>query len=224
MASPLKMKNVRKTYRKGERSVAALDGVTLGVGRGELVIVRGPSGSGKTTLLLTAGGLLEPDTGEVAVAGRYPCTLLPEERARLRAAEIGFVFQQFHLLPYLTVFDNVMIPSLALPREGSRERARELIEDFGLLGRADHLPGELSTGERQRTALARAMLNEPGLLLVDEPTGNLDPDNAALVMERLAAYAANGGAVLVVTHSEAAEKYASRIDRLIAGRLSDLEE
>jgi len=207
--------------------------VSLSVQPGELVVVRGPSGCGKTTLLLAAGALLTPDEGRVLVDGQDPYGLPREERARLRAATIGFVFQQYHLIPYLSVLENVMTPALAVRDQSyqrsavmcsenpctTRSRAAELLERFQLADRADHLPAELSTGERQRTALARALFNRPSLLLADEPTGNLDPENAAIVLKHIAEFARSGGAVLVVTHDEAAKPYADQIIHLRKGRI-----
>ena len=134
----------------------------------------GPSGCGKTTLLLVAGGLLRPENGEVSIDGTDPYSLSGEQRARFRAEQIGFVFQQFHLVPYLNVLDNVMAPALVTGETSARERAGILVERFGLADRLGHRPGQLSTGERQRVALARALLNEPRVILADEPTGNLD--------------------------------------------------
>jgi ABC-type lipoprotein export system ATPase subunit len=207
-----------KVYRREDREVRALDGVSVSVAAGEFVAVRGPSGCGKSTLLLACGGLLRPDEGRVEIGGQDPYAMSGDERARLRATKIGFVFQQFHLVPYLTVLQNVLAPSLAAPANGAARRAMELIERFALSGRAEHLPEELSTGERQRTALARALLNRPGLLLADEPTGNLDADNAAAVMGYLEGFAAEGGAVLLVTHDDRAARHAQRVVHLGAGR------
>ncbi len=217
MSALLEISDVRKRYRKSDAVVRALDGVSLAVDLGEFVVVRGPSGCGKTTLLLTAGGLLKPDGGRVSLDGRDPYGLSADARAGLRAATVGFVFQQFHLIPYLNVFENVLTPSLAVGGDRVRQRAAELLDRFGLSARAAHVPAELSTGERQRTALARALLNRPRLLLADEPTGNLDPDNAAVVLKHIAEFAQAGGAVLLVTHDEVAREHADRIIRLEAG-------
>ena len=215
----LQIERVSKLYRKAESVIPALDQAWIGVNAGEFVVVHGPSGSGKTTLLLSAGGLLAPDDGQVLVHGRDPYRLPREKRARLRAEMIGFVFQQFHLIPYLTVRENVLAPSLALPAGDARERGEELIEHFNLSARAAHMPSELSTGERQRTALARALLNRPRLLLADEPTGNLDPENASVVLTYIAEFARTGGAVLMVTHNELAAACADRIVQMREGRL-----
>jgi len=214
----LEVCQVRKSYRSPRGPVRALDGVSLKVGAGEITVVHGPSGCGKTTLLLAAGALLAPDDGRLFVDGRDPYRMSVEERARLRATTIGFVFQQFHLIPYLTVLDNVLAPSLANPFRGARERAQELLDRFGISSRAEHVPAALSTGERQRTALARALLNEPRLLLADEPTGNLDPDNSAAVLAYIADFAHTGGAALMVTHSDAAKAHAGQIMEMSEGK------
>lgn len=206
MTDVLKIEHVTKTYRRRGRSeVSALRDVSLTIPPGAFKVIHGPSGSGKTTLLLAAGGLQEPDTGTVQVAGTDLYAMSPEQRARFRAANIGFVFQQFHLIPYLTVLENVLAPTLAVSGNGARDRAEELIDAFGLSHRLDHPPSELSTGERQRVAMSRALLNEPALLLADEPTGNLDSQNAEAVLKHLHAFAERGGAVMVATHDNRVE-------------------
>ncbi len=139
----------------------------------------------------------------------------------MRATTIGFVFQQFHLMPYLTVLDNVLAASLARPSAEARQRAMALIEHVGLSARLDHVPSELSTGERQRVALARAMLNQPRVLLADEPTGNLDPASGDTVLKYLADFAGGGGAVLLVTHDARAAEYAGRIVHMADGKLAE---
>jgi ABC-type lipoprotein export system ATPase subunit len=207
----LQIVNVTRTYANLRGTVEALAGVSLQVAAGEFVAVRGPSGCGKTTLLLTAGGLLRPDSGRVTVAGQDFYAMGDEARAGFRAVHVGFVFQQFHLMPYLSVLDNVLAAALALPLQHARERAMELLRHFGLESRAHHVPAELSSGERQRTALARALLHNPRLLLADEPTGNLDPDNGRVVLQCLADQARAGAAVLLVTHDPQAAAGADRI-------------
>jgi ABC-type lipoprotein export system ATPase subunit len=215
----LRVTELAKAYQATGKTVRALDAVTLQVSPGELVAVQGPSGCGKTTLLLIAGGLLRPDSGQVLLAGQDPYALAPDARARFRAAHLGFVFQQFHLVPYLSVLDNILAPTLARPVADARRRAADLARRFGLAERQGHVPAELSTGERQRTALARALLHEPGLLLADEPTGNLDESSGKAVLGSLAEFAKAGGAVLVVTHDPRAAQYATRTVRMESGRI-----
>ena len=216
----LEIQHISKYYHRQDGIVKALENVTLNIDAREFVAVQGPSGCGKTTLLLAAGGLLVPDTGEVLIDGCDPYNMSPDDRAMLRAAEIGFVFQQFYLIPYLTVLDNVRAPSIALPQENTDKRAHELISRFNLSERSSHVPSELSTGERQRTALARALLNNPKIILADEPTGNLDKDNAEIVLTSLASFVDSGGSVLLVSHDENVTSYAHRTIYLRNGKIS----
>ena len=215
----LEFKNVSKWFNGVQGKVTALKGISFSVRPGELLAMRGPSGCGKTTLLLTAGGLLRPSEGNMHIDGQDPYGLSPEMRSRLRARTIGFVFQQFHLIPYLTVRQNIMTASLAVPLKEASERTQKLISHFGLDDRADHVPARLSTGERQRTALARALLNEPKVIMADEPTGNLDEDNAQTVFGYLSQYVGDGGCVLLVTHDDRAAAHATRTLQMSQGRL-----
>ena len=210
---------VTKTFRKNGSEVTSLDRFTAEVAEGEFVAVRGPSGSGKTTLLLTLGGMQRPSDGSVQLAGRDLYALSPAERARLRSSEIGFVFQMFHLVPYLDLLGNVLLACPGKPSAEVRQRASGLMDELGLADRASHRPGELSAGERQRLAVARALLNRPKLILADEPTGNLDPENAAEVIRHLAEFHRGGGTVVLVTHGSAADAHADRSLRLEQGRL-----
>ena len=167
---------------------------------------------------------LGPDSGGVNVDGNAIYDLSPDRRARFRAKQIGFIFQQFHLVPYLNVEKNVL--AAAMGADGStadaKTRASELLERFGLQERRKHLPGRLSTGERQRTALSRALLNNPKVLLADEPTGNLDPENTAIVLEEMQKFAAAGGCVLLVTHDDRVAETASTRYTMEAGKLVSL--
>ncbi len=201
MPDILELENVSKTYRpQGRSEVVALQEISIKLESGKFKVVSGSSGSGKTTLLLVSGGLLMPDTGSVRVNGEEMYKLSSESRARFRADNIGFVFQQFHLIPFLNIMENVLVPTLAIVNGSAENRAKSLIDYFGLSHRMEHPPSELSTGERQRVALARAMLNEPALVLADEPTGNLDEKNAEIVLKHLRDFADKGGAVLMATH------------------------
>lgn len=217
----LELDQVSRRYEGLAGAVNAVQDVSLTVAAGEFVAVCGPSGCGKSTLLLMAGAVLRPDAGRVLLAGVNPYTLSPDERAAFRGRHVGFVFQQFHLVPYLTVLENVLAPVLAHGVPDAQDRARQLLEQFGLRGRLQHVPGELSTGERQRVAMARALLNRPQVLLADEPTGNLDPENAEIALGFLTDFARAGGAVLLVTHDVAAAGRADRIVRLRDGRIVD---
>jgi ABC-type lipoprotein export system ATPase subunit len=199
-----------KTYRTSRGEVRAVDGMSLQVDSGELVVVHGPSGCGKSTLLMLAGALLEPDSGVVKVGDTNPFALSAGRRAAFRAQNIGFVFQEFHLIPYLSVLENVLAPTLACEIPDAGDKARELLDRLGLAARSAHVPAELSTGEKQRVALARALLPCPKLLLADEPTGNLDSENAGIVLGHLKHCATTGCAVLVVTHNREVFAYANR--------------
>jgi ABC-type lipoprotein export system ATPase subunit len=214
----IQLDHVTKSYATRNGPVRALDEVTLGVEPGEFVAVCGPSGCGKSTLLLVAGGMTSPTSGRVHVAGNSLADLSPSQRAAFRAESIGFVFQMFHLLPYLTVLDNVQAAAIS-PGEVARRRGCELLERFGLADRLAHRPAELSVGERQRVAMARALLNGPRVLLADEPTGNLDPDNSAVVTGHLREFQQSGGTVLLVTHDSRVAAAAQRVVRMTAGRV-----
>jgi putative ABC transport system ATP-binding protein len=215
----LELRNLGKSYPGPNGRVRALSDVTLSAAPGEFIAIQGPSGCGKSTLLLLTGGLLEPEEGQVLFDGQDLYALSAEDRARFRATHFGFVFQRFHLIPYLTVEENILSLCLAASIPQARERAAEVIAHFGLTERRRHVPAELSTGERQRAALARALLNRPKLVLADEPTGNLDAENAAVVLNHLADIARNGGTVLLVTHDREAAKNAHRIVHLRSGKL-----
>lgn len=217
----LKLEGVAKTYSNNKAEVKAIDGISLAIEANEAVAIQGPSGCGKTTLLLTCGALLRPTGGTVLVAGVDPYGLSPNERSVFRAQNIGFVFQQFHLVPYLDVLQNVLTANVPNRQPDSSQRADDLIEHFGLKHRIHHVPAELSVGERQRVALARALFNKPKLILADEPTGNLDPGNAITVLDALREYADDGGAVLMVTHDPNAAKRAHRIVVMDRGYVVD---
>jgi putative ABC transport system ATP-binding protein len=215
----LELKNIGKTFQGPAGQIEVLKKISLSVSQGEFVSVQGASGSGKTTLLLTAGGLLKPDNGEVLIAGQDPYQMGTNNRSRLRAEKIGFVFQQFYLVPYLSVLENVMSPSVAINNSNAKDCALKLIEHFNITHRINHLPDQLSTGERQRAALARALLNEPELILADEPTGNLDEENGKVVLGFLAEFVSNGGAVLIVTHDMRIGGYADKNINLSEGSI-----
>lgn len=201
-----------------------LAGIDLTLERGATMAVMGPSGSGKSTLLHVIGGLLPPSAGRVLLRGRDLAALGTDELARVRNREIGFVFQDHHLLPQCTVIENVMVPTLADPRAGERDtalaRARELLEKVGLQERLGHLPARLSGGERQRVALVRALIMQPELLLADEPTGALDAHTSDELIELLCALNADEGtALLAVTHSERLARRMARVLELRDGHL-----
>lgn len=209
---------INVTYRSGKSVVQAVREATLAVAPGEIVVVSGPSGSGKTSLLMALGGLLRPDAGRVMFKDSDVYSLSLSDRAAFRNRHIGFVFQQFHLIPYLTVSENIMAPSLAA-KDSCAAQPDELIARFNLQHRIAHLPSQLSTGERQRVALARSLFNNPDIVLADEPTGSLDEENGRIVIEHLKAIAGEGRAVLVVTHDSRIHPCASRVFSMVEGRL-----
>lgn len=217
----IRLEDVSKVYNTAHGEVRALDNLTLEVAIGEFVAVRGPSGCGKSTLLTLIGGLAVPTAGTVTVAGETISGLSASRRAEFRAKNIGFVFQLFHLLPYLNVLDNVLVAASDGTAPEAKDYAAELLDRFGLGDRINHRPGQLSAGERQRVAMARALLNRPSLLLADEPTGNLDPENAAKLLDLLATLVQDGLTILLVTHEEHAAKYAQRTILLRSGRLEE---
>ena len=220
----IQLDGVSKTYATNNGEVRALDDVSLSIATGEFVAVRGPSGCGKSTLLSLVGGLALPTSGMVSVDGSEVSRMSQTDRASFRAANIGFVFQMFHLLPYLNVLENVLLASSPDGRNTSRLDAESLLEQFGLTDRLTHRPGELSAGERQRVAMARALLNRPRLLMADEPTGNLDPKNATALMDLISKFHKDGGTVLLVTHDEKAAALADRTIYLASGRVVELSQ
>jgi len=212
---------VHKHYRTENGEVRALNGVTLAIDDGQYVAVQGHSGSGKSTLLALAGGLALPTQGKVVVGGEEISAMPSAERARFRADHVGFVFQMFHLLPYLNIVENVRVAARDPRSARSQQNAEALLDRFGLRDRRTHRPAQLSAGERQRVAMARALLNGPKLLLADEPTGNLDPENAKSVLDAIDGFHADGGTVLLVTHHVDAAERAGRIVSLSSGQLVD---
>ena len=212
--SVLELREVSKTYGQDAVVVHALAAVSLTVQAGEMVAVMGPSGSGKSTLLTVAGSLEEPTSGEVLVCGTDLATLPRNGKARLRRRVIGYVFQEFNLLPGLTAAENVSLPleleGVALPR--ARSAGMAALESLGMAGRAARFPGQLSGGERQRVAIARAVVGDRRLLLADEPSGALDSVNAEEVMSLLHQACQRGVAAVVVTHDA---RLASRADRIL---------
>ena len=265
------LENISKTYRTRHGEVAALRDVTLRIAQGEFIVLRGPSGSGKTTLLMMLAGMLRPTAGAILADGKDLYAMSARARAHFRAANVGFVFQMFHLLPYLNARDNILFaagaarntaaPRIAEPAPdaatssapaspntaatsssaatstaaaspnsaatsssavtSATSEADRLIRELGLTGREHHTPAQLSAGEKQRTAIARALINRPRVLLADEPTGNLDPENARAVYEYFAQFHRAGGTVVVATHGGDAEPHAQRLIQMREGRLRD---
>jgi putative ABC transport system ATP-binding protein len=223
VSAALELRGVSRVYGTGAAQVRALEAIDLVVRRGELVAIMGPSGSGKSTLLMIAGSLERPSTGEVLIEGAALAERSPDDLARLRRRAVGYVFQDFNLLPGLTAVENVALP-LELDGVGARtaQRAgRRILDDLGLGDHAARFPDELSGGERQRLAIARALIGERRLLLADEPTGALDSVNGEGVMRLLRAACERGVAGMVVTHDAQLASWADRVVFLRDGRVVD---
>ena len=202
--------DLHRGYRIGKKSIEVLHGIELRIHRGERVFLCGPSGAGKTTLLYTLAGLEHPEKGSVHIDGTDLYSLGRREQARFRNQRIGYIFQNYHLLPELTALENVAVPGAIAGRD-STELAIKALERVGLGDRTDHLPAELSGGEQQRVAIARAIVNEPKVLFADEPTGNLDSNNSAEIMRILLDLATEHGVTLVVvTHDQNLAKVGDR--------------
>ena len=218
----LSLEGLNKAYSTSSTKVQALCDVSLRLNEGDFVAVQGPSGCGKSTLLLTAGTMLAPDSGRVSILDETPYEMPANLRAAFRAKNLGFIFQQFYLVPYLSVFENVQAASLGLPasKRMTNSKVEQLLEQFGLASRSRHYPSQLSVGERQRCCIARALLNDPKLLLADEPSGSLDEFNAQIVMQELRRFSQSGGAVLLVTHDSRAAQSADRVVHMQSGVLS----
>ena len=221
-ASVVRCRGVVKTYRSGARETRALRGLDLDVTPGEWLAVMGPSGCGKSTLLHLLGGLDTADDGSVVIDGEDLARLSEARRAVLRRAQVGYVFQFFNLVQDLTVAENVELPMLlvGVPRDAARTRRRELLDDVGLRGLDRAVPSQLSGGEQQRVALARALANQPGVLLADEPTGNLDTEAARQVLNVLARRHAAGQTIVMVTHDPRVGAAADRLLTMVDGRFS----
>lgn len=217
----VELENVIKSYQTRKGRVDALYDVSLGIEKGEFVVLCGPSGCGKTTLLMTIAAMLRPTSGSVSIEENDLYAMSTQARARFRAQNIGFVFQMFHLVPYLNIVENIILADQTTGGNNPSAKADELLKQLGLAERATHKPSELSAGEKQRTAIARAMFNNPKIILADEPTGNLDGDNATSVFGHLSEFHRNGGTVIVATHGPEAEKYADRVICLQDGRIKN---
>ncbi|HTW20398.1 MAG TPA: ABC transporter ATP-binding protein [Mycobacteriales bacterium] len=220
-APTLELTDVTKTYRTGSLDVAALRGVTLSVFAGDYMAIMGPSGSGKSTLMHILGCLDVPTSGDYLLAGEHVGEMNEAELAEIRNRRIGFVFQQFNLLPSLSAWRNVELPLTyaGVPAHARRERAMEALDRVGLSDRVEHRPGELSGGQQQRVALARALVTDPAVILADEPTGNLDSASSAEVLSLLADLHRAGRTVVLITHEADIADRAQRVVHILDGQL-----
>ena len=223
----LEIKDLRKTYYQGKIPVHAVDGISFTVADGEFLAVTGPSGSGKSTVLNIIGGLDQPTSGDVLIDGRSIVNLPDAERTKMRRRKIGFIFQFFNLLPTMTALDNVGLPLLleGRRRKPAYQKAEEMLTKVGLGGRINHRPDELSGGEQQRGAIARALVFDPTLVLADEPTGNLDSKSGTEIMQMVSSLSRDfGKTVILVTHDPKSWSYSDRIFHIVDGRLHSIEE
>ncbi|MFL2480344.1 MAG: ABC transporter ATP-binding protein [Verrucomicrobiales bacterium] len=200
----LRAQGITKTYSAKSGAINVLEDIDLELSKGDFVTISGPSGCGKSTLLMVLGTLQEPDSGTLKYGDITPYGLSPSGRAEFRSKNIGFVFQDFNLVPYLDVRENIMCPGIVNPSAELEPRSSELLEMLGLTDRSNHYPDQLSSGEKQRAALARALLLRPSIIFADEPTGNLDQSNGRVVLDCLANYAEDGATVIMATHDSAA--------------------
>ncbi|WP_341842974.1 ABC transporter ATP-binding protein [Chitinophaga caseinilytica] len=217
--SVIHLEGIRKSYFIGKNELPVLKGVSLDIGRNEYVALMGPSGSGKSTLMNILGALDTPTAGSYILSGHDVSRMEDNELARIRNQEIGFVFQQFNLMPRLTALENVAVPLIyaGISKREREDKARAMLEKVGLGERYKHKPNELSGGQCQRVAIARALVNDPSLILADEPTGNLDTKTSIEIMDIFGKIHAGGNTVVLVTHEEDIAEHARRIIRLRDG-------
>lgn len=218
----ISLHSVVKTYELGGTTVRALDGVSFGVERGEMVAITGPSGSGKSTLMHIIGCLDRPDAGSYVLDGEDVARLSSDRLATIRNRRIGFVFQSFNLLPRMTALENVELPLLYAGRKNAKDLAAEALRTVGLEHRMHHEPNQLSGGQRQRVAVARAIVTNPAILLADEPTGNLDTRTGEEIMSLFASLNAQGRTIIIVTHEPEVAGHCRRQIQLRDGRITSM--
>ena len=218
----VEVRNLSKIFIQGETEIKAVDNMSFNIAKGELLAITGQSGSGKTTLMNLIGGIEKPTNGQIIIDGIDICQADDRELARLRRQKIGYVFQDFNLIPILSVEENIIMPLLLDSKKMDKERFNEIVGFLGLENRLNHLPSQLSGGQKQRVAIARALINNPGIILADEPTGNLDRKMADEIMQLLIDLNNKGITILLVTHEE---RYASMCKRKLTisdGCLSEI--
>ncbi len=216
----LNLHNISKYYLNGSEQIKAVDNVSLSISNSEMVAIMGPSGSGKSTLLQLSAGILEPSKGTVTIDGQNLWSLSIEERQEYRRNNIGYIFQQYNLIPMLTVRENIAVPSLMKNIKPNEKTIQDLAESLGIYSKLDCFPVELSGGEQQRVAIARALINDPKCIFADEPTGNLDRKATRNTMDILRDINHNGTTVIIVTHDPEVSRYCSRIIELHDGKIA----
>jgi putative ABC transport system ATP-binding protein len=216
----IEINNITKVYKKGPEKFTALREVSFKIGKGDFVSVTGSSGAGKSTLLYTIGGLIRPDSGTINYNGANIYDQNSKYLDRYRKKFVGFMFQQFHLMPYLTVLENIRFNC---SDKSKTDTINNYLEKCSLMSIRNKYPSELSVGEKQRTAFIRAIISDPELLLADEPTGNLDPENSSVLMSLIEGYHKNGGTVVLVSHNPEATKYSGLKISLESGRMMNIK-
>ncbi|ETA68548.1 ABC-type antimicrobial peptide transport system, ATPase component [Methanolobus tindarius DSM 2278] len=217
------IQGLKKSYFLGNQEVPILHGIDLCIKQGEFVAIMGPSGSGKSTLMNMIGCLDRPTSGKVMLMGKDTNAITDNELAELRGFEIGFVFQNFNLIPRLSAYENVLLPTYSNTKKGmdTSGRARDLLKLVGLDDRISHKPAELSGGQRQRVAIARSLINDPSLILADEPTGNLDSKTSVEIMDIFSDLHQKGRTIVMITHDPEMEQYVDRVVRIMDGNIGN---
>ena len=217
----IEVKGLDKKFRAGSNTVTALDNVDLKINKGDFALIKGPSGCGKSTLLFAMGGLLVPSSGAVRVSDKEIYSLSEKERLRYRSRIVVFVFQSYYFIPYLSITDNILLLNKVDGIKITMGDVRKVAERLNIHQRLDHKPSELSVGEKQRASLLRALVVRPSIILADEPTGNLDPENAAEVLRYLHEFQQQGGTVVMVTHGSDADAFATRQINMRQGKIRE---
>ena len=215
----LNLQNITKIFHSKQHDVLALDKINLHIEKGEFVLIKGPSGCGKSTLLFTLGGMLKPSSGHILFEGKSLYELPSKALLHYRARQAGFVYQSYHLIPYLTILDNVLLVNQVDKPVVTCEEVETLAETFHLKDRLFHRPAELSVGEKQRAALMRALVCRPQLLIADEPTGNLDPANSRIIMQHFKHFQEEGGTIVMASHNNDADDLATTLLQMKEGEL-----
>lgn len=219
----INIQQITKIYHSKKGDVIALNEVDLHIPENKFVLIKGPSGCGKSTLLFTMGGMLKPSSGKIEVLGKAPYLLSEKERTLFLSTQLGFVFQSYHLVPYLNALENILLSKKAGNKTVNTRQAKKLAEELNINDRLKHYPAELSIGEKQRVALARALIIQPQLILADEPTGNLDPENTREVLNHLDEFHKNGGSAIMVSHGNEADDLADITISMKKGKIINIK-